>query len=74
MKLYIYESIYTGLTNNWHSGGSAIVITDSDEPFEVLREYVGTYPEPLEFEGEPIVYEVESKEQAIFVFPDAGCC
>lgn len=77
MKLYVYNYV-GGMTNNWHSGAGVMMITDRD-PVEVLREHAikgdPVYDDPFEDPEKPdFVMDVDSDEERVFVFPDAGCC
>lgn len=83
MKLYIYNYLYN-LTDNYHDGGGAVVITDRD-PQVVLQEhrlrersdYYNKRDEEAQVDFEdvtPVVLEVDASEERVFVFPDAGCC
>ena len=71
MKLYIWNYL-GGLTDNYHSGGGLVIVTDRD-PNEAWREY--TYKGPLtELPTADAIMEVVSDKEQVWVFPDAGCC
>lgn len=80
MKLYIFEGV-NWLTQNYHDGGGAVVITDGD-PIEVLdqeREKNKWHPDdemqPLEvFDDFITVLETDATEEKVYIFPNAGCC
>lgn len=82
MKLYVYNYLYN-LTDNYHNGGGAVVVTDRD-PRVVLQEHREAtrddyyQDEPLQEIGSedvtPLVYEVAETEERVIIFPDAGCC
>ena len=77
MKAYVYGYV-RDLTDNWHDGGGAVVVTDGD-PMADLAAHVNRdadgattlTPEP---EGEPVVFETALTEPRVWIFPDAGCC
>lgn len=84
MKVYVYPYMEK-LTDNYHSGGGAVVMTDRD-PKIVLQEHRqkthdsdnADVPCPqVEFpddEPPPTVFESDATEEKVFIFPDAGCC
>jgi hypothetical protein len=78
-KLYIYEAV-DGLTESWHDGGAMVIITagDPQEALDAARTefYAPDYKPHLTELPEPSrVLDVgESEADAIFEFPDAGCC
>lgn len=70
MRLYVYEYVH-GLTDNFHQGGGATIITDRD-PDVVLAE-VAYDLDPDH--SEPVVLgDVDADEEQVFIFPDSGCC
>lgn len=70
MRLFVYEYVF-GLTRDYHSGGGVTIITDR-EPEEVLREVAYELEEDP---GVPVyVGDVDTDEEQVFIFPDAGCC
>lgn len=71
MKLYIWNYL-EGLTDNYHSGGGLVIITDRD-PNEAWRDYSSKGPLRELPEADTTVEVVSDKEQ-VWVFPDAGCC
>lgn len=84
MKLYIYSDV-NGITDNYHSGGGLVIITDR-APATVWREHVealpkrsGLYPENLDPDAlgkklPDLVVGIDERPERIFVFRDAGCC
>lgn len=69
MKAYVYDSV-AALTDQWHDGGGALVVTDGD-PVEALREATGLESIP---DAPVVVYDVVPTEPRVFIFPDAGGC
>lgn len=84
MKLYVYEYIEE-LTDNYHSGGGLMLITDRD-PQEFYSEYVASentknaervwidkLPTPVLPEP-TYVANTDATEAKAFIFKNAGCC
>lgn len=72
MKLYIFEDVWN-LTDNYHSSGAYVVITDGD-PFEIIYKSRND-DEALEFAEDLVwVIDTDQTEENLFAFPDAGCC
>ena len=72
MKLYIFEEVWN-LTDNYHSSGGCVVITDGD-PFEIIYKNRDD-DEALEFDEELVtVLETDATEESLVIFPNAGCC
>lgn len=67
MKVFILERV-SELTGNYHSEGGTIVIAKellADEHANITDE---------EWE-DVIVHDIKGKpEEAVYIFPDAGCC
>lgn len=82
MKTYIYKYL-PYVSNNWHSGGGAVIITDID-PQDEWNNYVENinlkleeWEDALKAHALPepdMVYECSATEKAVIVFEDAGCC
>ena len=78
-KLYIYESI-DSITGCWHSDGGLVIVTGGD-PVDAWAEDVRKLPKS-EREGlrrdlpEPdrVIPVGDGEADAVYVFPDAGCC
>lgn len=76
-KRFMYVWEYAGgLTNNWHDGGGTVVIAASLEAARsLLKETPYVRPACEVFTKEPeYSAPVESQEDKVFIFPDAGCC
>lgn len=84
MSLYIYNGL-SGVSPNYHSGGSVIIITDRD-PNLVWTEYATefaankyAYEDDLDIDATKgnltrMYHLSEDTEEKVFVFPNAGCC
>lgn len=72
--MYVWENV-SGLTNNWHDGGGALVIAEDLEMARILllRNGVSESSETLTKEPD-FTTSVETNEEKVFIFPDAGCC
>ena len=82
-KLYIYESAACAVSNAYHSGGGALVITsgDPDEAWRASAEHksiISKYGCPNDdgVLGEPdhVIPVPDSTADLVVAFPDAGCC
>ena len=79
-KLYVYEYV-DGLTQSYHGGGGLMILTAGD-PQEALNaqraaEYAKYDDEPFLTElPEPtrVIEVVDTEADAVFEFPDEGCC
>ena len=78
MKLYIWNYL-EGLTDNYHSGGGLVIVTDRDAS-EALDAYNGDTRDYSskgtlrELPEADTTMEVVSDKEQVWVFPDAGCC
>lgn len=75
MKLFIWHRV-DNATDNYHSEGGVAVIADSlERAREILKPRTGKNDRECEaLTTEPdVVRECEGPD-AVFVFPDAGCC
>lgn len=82
MKTYIYKYL-SNVSNNYHSGGGVVIITDID-PQDEWDEYATNVNLSLEDWEDPInkqalpepdmSFTCDATEKAVFVFEDAGCC
>lgn len=84
MKIYIWERI-DQLTGEYHSQGGAVVVAESKERAKALlegyqdqhdKEYNrGPYAKLTEEEyASAVEIDMKSNKEAVFIFPDAGCC
>jgi len=69
MRMYIWNYI-DKLTNNYHSGGGAVVMASSLERAKSLLVEKGAKEVPEASEE----YEVYANDERVFIFADAGCC
>lgn len=78
MKLFIWENVEY-LTTNYHDSGGLVIMA---ETLERARELV---PAHTDDDGNPRICEamtqppdaaltVESEQERVWIFPDAGCC
>ena len=67
MKLFIWESL-DGLTDSYHDGGGLVVVAEDLDKAKTMNEAIGdNLPDK--------VYDLKGKnEEAVYVFPDSGCC
>lgn len=72
MKIHIYHYV-DELTDNYHSGGSAVVITDGD-PLAMLNAKRSADLTPLTGIAADLVLNTDAEDEAVFIYPDAGCC
>ena len=73
MLLYAWEYL-EDLTKEYHSNGGLLIVTDRD-PLEVYNANLDNYLLSKEALPEPdFVYPIDSDEERVVVFPDAGCC
>lgn len=75
--MYVWESV-SGLTQNYHDGGGALVIADNLEAARQLLKEKGVSEGSEVFVQEPdytasVVTVLETQDR-VFIFPDAGCC
>lgn len=68
--LYIYEYV-EGVTENWHSGGGVLIITSGDPQ---AAWDASDRPDTNLGAVDRVVDVPDYTEDAIIVFPDAGCC
>ena len=68
MKMFVWEYV-NGLTSNYHDGGGALVIADN---LESARKLLGNSEANTQMPN--FSASVESNENRVFIFPDAGCC
>lgn len=74
MNVYVFDYV-SQLTDNYHeSVGLVVVARDIDRVREILRGYPPTQPSDDEY-AKVNVYptNIDAKE-AVYIFPDAGCC
>lgn len=70
MKIFIWEYIGS-LTERCHPGGGLVVIAKSKDRIAALIKECD--PMLYEINEEPdFIYQIESEEEKVFVFPDAG--
>ncbi len=73
-KMFVWQSV-GGLTPNYHDGGGCLVIADSLELARMMlvndgvKESCGAMTTEPDFSA-----SVETSEDVVFVFQDAGCC
>lgn len=76
MNIYIFQGIDQGLTDDYHSGGGAVVVAAS------LEDAIKMLPEECEMEVRTDLNSIFNVEYELladvparaFIFPDAGCC
>jgi len=87
VSVYIYEDVEQ-ITTNWHDGGRVVVVTDrepnaawaahlaavaaehpSNSPYLDETKITQELPEPTRVIATP-----PGEPEAVFVFPDSGCC
>jgi hypothetical protein len=86
MKIWIFNYI-DELTENYHGSGGLVVIAKNESARDKLinankdefnhcwRDEEAPYPIISKEEMEKVIcFECDATEEAIFVFPDAGCC
>lgn len=68
MQLFIWEDL-ENLTDRYHPEGGCVVIADNIErALELL-------PKDCDAKRKnPSVFNVQTTEEKVFIFPDAGCC
>lgn len=72
MRIFIWKRIKEGLTYYDHSGGGLVVVAES-LPAALVAAGAQTASTPSTLPD--AVYNVEdSVPEAVYVFPDAGCC
>lgn len=77
-KAYVYSYPDCALTDNWHSGGGLLIVTDSD-PDEAWkaspqRELVEKRDAGDLGKPDHVLDVSEDAPDLVLVFPDAGCC
>ena len=75
MNVYIFKYIDL-LTANYHAGGGAVAVADCLGRAVQLIEATNTDPDqPCKISTEvTAVYPCDAVAEAVFIFPDAGCC
>ena len=75
-KVYVYEDLET-VSNNWHSGGGAVIITDRS-PQEVWHSHFTkkglTNIAELKLPKPNQTIECSDSPEVVTIFMDAGCC
>lgn len=73
MLIYVWEYLQD-LTKEYHSNGGLLIVTDRD-PLDVYNANLDNYLLSKDALPEPdFVYPIDSDEERVVVFPDAGCC
>jgi hypothetical protein len=73
MKIYLFEFIEQ-LTDRWHpEGGLVVIARDKKSALGMLATDPNIHITGDEWDS-VIEYDIDSKEERIFIFPDAGCC
>lgn len=71
MNVYVWERI-DRLTTNWHSEGGLIVFAETEERARELAADKVMELKATEMPSE--VRAVYGGDEAVYLFPDAGCC
>lgn len=72
--MYVWETV-GDLTNSYHDGGGVVVIADNMEAARELLKTHGARKGCEAFTASPdFSAPVETNEDKVFIFPDAGCC
>lgn len=67
MKLFIWDYLCE-LTDSYHNGGGLVVVAEDLDKAKALNGAIGDNPPDR-------VYDLKGKnEEAVYVFPDSGCC
>jgi len=72
MKVFIWESV-SAVSSNYHSEGGLVVFAETEER---ARE-IANAESDIELEDKEMpnsIREVVGGDEAVFTFPDAGCC
>ena len=77
-NVYVWDYV-SGLTTHWHDGGGLLILAaDMDrakELFQIEASKEHTYLLRFPEDAPTSSWEVsDNEEDAIFVFPDSGCC
>lgn len=82
-KLYIYENADCAISNGYHEGGGAVVVTagNPDEAWRASQAYASVtsphaYPNDEGKLGDPdhVIDVPDDTPDLVVAFPDAGCC
>ena len=75
MRMFVWEYV-NRITCNWHDGGGVLVIAgDLDRARELLLTQGGVYDDSDVLTLDPdFSASVETQDEKVFIFPDAGCC
>jgi len=74
MKIYLFEEPQQ-VTGNWHSGGSVVVIAETDGEVEnLLKRFPNVQLSAEDWQKVRHFPTHNYVEPEVFIFPDAGCC
>lgn len=77
MKAFIFE-IDQGLTSDWHSGGSALVVAEDEAEARVALAGAARLKDgscnPAEVTLTDTLAVAKREKPRVLIFPDAGCC
>jgi hypothetical protein len=62
------------VSDNYHPGGGAVIVANDEADARALVSESATLSVKDGDWATAIVYDVESSERRVFIFPDAGCC
>lgn len=71
MKVFIWERI-DHASSSWHTEGGLVVVAETEQRARELASKKGAFP--TEDEKPDLVILTDHDAEAVFVFPDAGCC
>lgn len=73
MKIWLFEGAH--VTDNYHSGGSLMVIAETEGQIkQLLREYPGVQLDEEDWKHVRTFPTHSYVPKEVFIFPDSGCC
>lgn len=74
MNVYVFDYV-SQLTDNYHdSGGLVVVARNIDHVRELLTDYPAARPSVDEYAKVNVYPTNSDAKEAVYIFPDAGCC